>query len=52
MKITVVLNRGKKGADCSEDVRTKLEQLTGKSCYVIIRKDNSRINNIIKKGIT
>ena len=52
MKITVVLNRGKAGADVADEVKTKVEQITGKPCYVIIRKDTSRLNSFIKKGST
>ena len=48
MKITVILARGKSAQDVASDIQTKLSQLTGKQCRVIIRKDNSRLNNIIK----
>lgn len=48
MKITVVLNRGKSAQEVADTIETKIAQLTGKPCRVIIRKDNSRLNSIIK----
>ena len=50
MKITVVLKREFSGNDVSERIKNHLQQLTGKQCYVIIRKDSSRINNLIKSN--
>lgn len=50
MKITVVLKRGENAEEVSETIQQKISQLTGKVCRVIIRKDNSRLNSIIKQG--